>query len=101
VPVGEVACMLYVHLVYFGAKLRHKEKARNCMVWSWFGPTTCKIDFTLEVFVWNNGKKRFSRKFALPSYSLLARLAVEQATVFKPSMSWMCGMSQSGKQVLS
>jgi hypothetical protein len=49
VPVGEVACeaMLYVHLVYFGAKLRHKEKARNCMVWSWYGPTTCKIDFTL------------------------------------------------------
>jgi hypothetical protein len=29
------------------AKLRHQEKARNCMVWSWFGPTTCKIDFTL------------------------------------------------------
>jgi hypothetical protein len=24
-----------------------EEKARNCMVWSWFGPTTCKIDFTL------------------------------------------------------
>jgi hypothetical protein len=31
-------------LLSYGAKCK---KARNFMVWSWFGPTTCKIDFTL------------------------------------------------------
>jgi hypothetical protein len=73
--VGEVACeaMLYLSGVGSIEILAQNGDTRRKLGMVWFGlglvPPHAKL-ILLQVFVWNNGKKRFSRKFALPAYSL-------------------------------